>query len=66
MTGERITMPRCDDVAIEIGGQRLTIPDAGVFDLTPLMPPGSIGIDGLVGSMCSRNAPSPWSWPPDG
>lgn len=48
MTGERLTMPRCDDVAIEIGGRAFTVPSAGVFDLTPLLPPGST-IDGLVG-----------------
>ena len=48
MTGERLTMPRCDDLAIEIGGRPFTVPNAGVFDLGPLLPPGS-AIDGLVG-----------------
>lgn len=48
MTGEKVAMPRCDDVAIRIGDQALTVPNAGVFDLTPLLPPGS-AIAGLVG-----------------
>lgn len=48
MTGERLTMPRCDDLAIEVGGRPFTVPSAGVFDLGPLLPPGS-AIDGLIG-----------------
>lgn len=48
MGGERLSMPRCDDVSIEIAGQVLTVPSAGVFDLTPLLPPDSSKIEGLV------------------
>ncbi|MGZ9113940.1 MAG: aspartyl protease family protein, partial [Brevundimonas sp.] len=49
MTGERVTMPRCDDLAIEIGDRPFVVPNAGVFDLSPLLPPGSRAIDGLIG-----------------
>lgn len=48
MGGERLSMPRCDGVALEIAGQALTVPSAGVFDLSPLLPPGSANIEGLV------------------
>lgn len=48
MGGERLSMPRCDDVALQIAGQTLTVPSAGVFDLTPLLPPGSRKIEGLI------------------
>lgn len=48
MGGERLSMPRCDDVPIEIAGQALTVPSAGVFDLSPLLPPASQKFEGLV------------------
>lgn len=48
MGGERLSMPRCDGVAIDIAGQALTVPSAAVLDLTPLLPPGPAKIEGLV------------------
>ncbi len=48
LTGERLTMPRCDDLAIDVGGVALTAPSAGVLDLSTLMPPEAPKIDGLV------------------
>jgi len=48
LTGERLTMPRCDALAIDADGVALTAPSAGVFDLSPLLPPDAPRIDGLI------------------
>lgn len=48
LTGERLTMPRCDDLAIAIDGETLSVPSAGVFDLAPLLPPDGPRIEGLI------------------
>ncbi|CAN7257455.1 aspartyl protease family protein [Brevundimonas sp. LjRoot202] len=48
LSGERLTMPRCDDLAITAGGEALTVPSAGVFDLTSLLPPEAPRIEGLI------------------
>ena len=48
LTGERLTMPRCDNLTFDVGGQSLTSPSAGVFDLQTLLPPDAPHIDGLI------------------
>jgi len=48
LTGERLTMPRCDDLAITIDGETLAVPSAGIFDLAPLLPPDGPRIEGLI------------------
>ena len=48
LSGERLTMPRCDDLAIAIDGETLSVPSAGVFDLAPLLPPDGPRIEGLI------------------
>lgn len=48
LSGERLTMPRCDDLAITAGGEALTVPSAGVFDLASLLPPEAPRIEGLI------------------
>lgn len=48
LTGERLTMPRCDGLAMDAGGEALVAPSAGVFDLAPLLPPDAPRIEGLV------------------
>jgi len=48
LTGERLTMPRCDDLAIDAGGVALISPSAGVFDLSTLLPPDAPKVEGLI------------------
>lgn len=48
LSGERLTMPRCDDLAITLSGEALTVPSAGVFDLGSLLPPEGPRIEGLI------------------
>ena len=48
LSGERLTMPRCDDLAITAGGEALIVPSAGVFDLAALLPPEGPRIEGLI------------------
>ncbi|WP_188054031.1 hypothetical protein [Sphingosinithalassobacter sp. CS137] len=48
MTGDRLTLPRCERVAIEWDGVRLEAPVAGVLDATSLMAVDAAPIDGLL------------------
>lgn len=54
MAGERIDVPRCDGVAIELAGRRYTAPTTIVYDLTKVDPDtaalgGAIGLDLFAG-----------------
>lgn len=48
LTGERLSMPRCDGLAIKIGDRILKSPSAGAYDLDSLLPPDGPRIDGLL------------------
>lgn len=48
LTGDRLTMPRCDNLALTIGGETLTVPSAGIFDIGSLLPPDAPRIEGLI------------------
>jgi len=48
LSGERLTMTRCDEVAIGVGGQSLGDRNIGVFDLASLLPPEAPQIDGIL------------------
>lgn len=48
MTGERLTMPRCDNLQLQLDGATVTSPSAGVFDLSSLLPPDAPRIEGLM------------------
>ncbi len=48
MTGERIAMPYCRDVALTVAGQALTVPTVGVMDLNALMPPDWPKVAGML------------------
>lgn len=47
MTGEKLEAPRCDDVAVKIGGQPFTIPVAGVYQVGEFNAKG-VTVDGLI------------------
>lgn len=47
MTGEKLEAPRCDDVAVKIGGHDFTIPVAGVYDVGEFNAKG-VTVDGLI------------------
>lgn len=55
LTGQRLDMPRCENVAFDVAGRHLAVPTAGVYDIGKFMPPntpridGSIGLDALAG-----------------
>jgi O-acetyl-ADP-ribose deacetylase (regulator of RNase III) len=48
MMGNRIDAPRCDDVPMTIGGQKLIVPAAGVFDLMSLYAKDATPLDGSL------------------
>lgn len=48
LSGERLTMTRCDEVAIGVGGQPMGDRNIGVFDLASLLPPEAPRIDGIL------------------
>src|SRR5690606_26235398 len=48
LSGERLTMPRCDNLALTLGDETLTVPSAGIFDLGSLLPPDAPRIEGVV------------------
>lgn len=48
LSGERLTMTRCDGVPIGVGGVNLGQKDIGVFDLSSLLPPEAGRIDGIL------------------
>lgn len=47
MTGDKLEVPRCDDVPLAIAGRRFTIPVAGVADLGELNAKG-VSLDGMI------------------
>ena len=49
LTGQRLDMPRCDDLSFDIQGRRYPTPTAGVFDIMKFMPPNVPRIDGSIG-----------------
>ncbi|MNY07057.1 hypothetical protein D3C86_1398420 [compost metagenome] len=48
LSGEALTMPRCDNLAVTINGETLKVPSAGIFDLSSLLPPDAPRIEGLI------------------
>jgi hypothetical protein len=48
MRGDRMDLPRCDDVRLRVQGLALQAPVAGVFDLMAKTPPGSPELLGSV------------------
>jgi hypothetical protein len=49
LTGQRLDMPRCDELVFDIQGQGLKAPIAGVFDIMKFMPPNVPRLDGSLG-----------------
>jgi len=49
LTGQRLDMQRCDDIEINIEGQRFPAPIAGVFDIMKFMPGATPKLDGAIG-----------------
>jgi len=49
MTGERLDLPRCDNLEFKAAGQRLKAPIAGVLDLASLLPKDAPRLDGSLG-----------------
>jgi hypothetical protein len=49
MTGERVTMTRCDNIRVRAGGGAAVRPTVGVFDLMALLPKEAPVVDGLLG-----------------
>ena len=49
MNGERLDMPRCDDLVFELGGHRFKAPIVGVFDIMHLLPDSPVRLSGAVG-----------------
>ena len=48
MTGERLAMPRCDDLRFQVDGHPLTAPVAGVMQVAPLLAKDAEPIEGLL------------------
>jgi hypothetical protein len=48
LSGERLTMTRCDGVAVGVGETALGRQNLGVFDLASLLPPEAPPIDGIL------------------
>jgi hypothetical protein len=48
MRGERVDLPRCDDVGLKAAGLPLTAPTAGVIDFSTLLPKDAPPLDGSV------------------
>jgi hypothetical protein len=49
MRGDRVDVPRCDDVELVAGGARLRLPTTGVWDLSAVLPPGAPALGGSIG-----------------
>ena len=49
LTGQRLDMPRCDDLVFDVQRQSLKAPIAGVFDIMKFMPPNVPKLDGALG-----------------
>lgn len=63
MTGEKVDMPICDDVKLVIGGRNITVPVAGVFDLSAFMPKDFTPLDGLVSLQTFEQVPVTFDMP---
>jgi len=48
MRGDRVDVPRCDDVGLKAAGLPLTAPTAGVIDFATLLPKDAPPLDGSV------------------
>ncbi|TKR33508.1 hypothetical protein FCE95_04205 [Luteimonas gilva] len=48
MMGDRLDMPRCDDVPLRLGAQTYRVPVAGVFDIVSLLPKDAAPLDGSI------------------
>ena len=48
MTGQRVDMPTCDDITLEIGGLKVHHATVGVMDINRLFPPGWPRVGGLI------------------
>lgn len=48
MMGDRLDMPRCDDVSLTLGHETYRLPVTGVFDITALLPEGAQPVDGSI------------------
>lgn len=48
LSGERLTMTRCDSVTVGVGDRDLGPKNLGVFDLAALLPPEAGRIDGIL------------------
>lgn len=48
MRGDRLDLPRCDAVAVEVEGATLKVPTAGLFDIGKLLPAGAPPLAGSV------------------
>lgn len=48
MMGDRLDMPRCDDVSLRLGAQTYRLPVAGVFDIASLLPTDAAPVDGSI------------------
>jgi len=57
MRGDRLDLPRCDNVNAQVEGRALSIPEAGVWDFSNLLPKdappldGSVALDAFAGKM---------------
>lgn len=49
LTGQRLDMQRCEQVAFDVAGQHLAVPTAGVYDIGRFMPKDAPRIDGSIG-----------------
>lgn len=48
MTGNRLAMPRCERLTLQIAGHAAAVPVAGVFDVAPLTASDAAPIEGLL------------------
>jgi hypothetical protein len=48
MRGDRLELPRCDNVVAQVEGRALSIPEAGVWDFSKMLPKDAPPLDGSV------------------
>lgn len=48
MRGERLDLQRCDGVQLDFGTHRATVPTAGVWDFSEVLPPGAPPLQGSI------------------